>query len=93
MLEEGTLAFAGAGDGLLELEIEDNGRGLEPARRTGVGLASMRERAEELGGTCEVKQVPTGGTCVQVRLPSRPPQLSEASDRESRITVQGEDAS
>lgn len=79
---------------LLELEIEDNGRGIAPARSTGVGLASMRERAEELGGTCEVKQGPTGGTCVQVRLPSRLPQLSETEtpDRESDMTEQGEGA-
>ena len=76
----------------LELEIKDNGRGIAPARSTGVGLASMRERAEELGGTCEVKQVPTGGTCVHIRLPSLLPQLSETPDRESRMTPQGEEA-
>jgi signal transduction histidine kinase len=34
----------------LELEIGDDGRGLQPGR-AGVGLAAMRERAEELGGT------------------------------------------
>jgi two-component system, NarL family, sensor kinase len=34
-----------------------------------VGMASMRERAEELGGTCAVAAIPTGGTCVRVRLP------------------------
>jgi signal transduction histidine kinase len=80
---------------LLELEIEDNGRGLVPARSAGVGLTSMRERAEELGGTCEVKQVPTGGTCVQVRLPSQLPQLSETEtpDREWGMTRQGEGVS
>jgi signal transduction histidine kinase len=53
----------------------------------------MRERAEELGGTCEVKQVHTGGTCVHVRLPSQLPQLSETPDRESRMSLQGEEAS
>jgi signal transduction histidine kinase len=80
---------------LLELEIEDNGRGIDPARSAGVGLASMRERAEELGGTCEVKQVLTGGTCVHVRLPSLLPQLSETEtpDRESEMSLQGEGAS
>jgi len=78
---------------LLELKIEDNGRGLAPTRSTGVGLASMRERAEELGGTCEVNQVPTGGTCVQVRLPSLLPQLSDTQDRESHMTPWGEEAS
>jgi signal transduction histidine kinase len=67
---------------LLELEIEDNGRGLAPGQSAGVGLASMRERAEELGGTCEVKQAPTGGTCVCVRLPFLLPQPSETVERE-----------
>jgi signal transduction histidine kinase len=76
----------------LELEIEDNGRGLAPERSTGVGLASMRERAEELGGTCEVRQVPTGGTCVHVHLPLLLPQPSETPDRESHISKQGEGA-
>ncbi len=56
-------------------------------------MASMRERAEELGGTCEVKQGSTSGTCVQVRLPCLLPQLSEAPDRESDLTEQGEGAS
>ena len=78
---------------LLEMEIADNGCGLAPARSTGVGLASMRERAEELGGTWEVVQGPTGGTCVQVRLPSRLPQLSDTPERESGMIEQGEGAS
>jgi signal transduction histidine kinase len=78
---------------LLELEIEDNGCGLAPVRSTGVGLASMRERAEELGGTCEVRQGPTGGTRVYVKLPSLLPQLSETPDRESRMTGQGDGGS
>ena len=78
---------------LLELEIEDNGCGIAPVRSAGVGVASMRERAEELGGTCEVKQVHTGGTCVHVRLPSLLPQLSETPDRESSMTGPREGAS
>jgi signal transduction histidine kinase len=77
---------------LLEMEIADNGCGLAPPQNTGVGLASMRERAEELGGTWEVVQGPTGGTCVQVRLPSRLPQLSETPERESRVSEQREGA-
>lgn len=34
----------------LELSVADNGKGLTTQRRLGVGLTSMRERAEELGG-------------------------------------------
>jgi signal transduction histidine kinase len=53
----------------LEVEIIDDGVGLPDARRTGVGLLSMRERAEELGGTCVVKALPKGGTRVFAQLP------------------------
>jgi two-component system NarL family sensor kinase len=42
-----------AGDGL-RVEIADDGRGLPADRRAGVGLRSMRERAEELGGRLEL---------------------------------------
>jgi signal transduction histidine kinase len=34
-----------------------------------VGLSSMRERAEELGGRCEVEPDSEGGTRVLARLP------------------------
>jgi len=56
-------------DAALCLEISDNGRGLIPARSPGVGLASMRERAAELSGTCRIEPLPTGGTRVVARLP------------------------
>ncbi|MDQ3935948.1 MAG: sensor histidine kinase, partial [Actinomycetota bacterium] len=39
----------------------------------GVGLASMRERAAELGGTCTVEAADGGGTVVSARLPMPPP--------------------
>jgi two-component system NarL family sensor kinase len=37
--------------------------------RSGVGLSSMRERAEELGGSCVVESAPSGGTRVKAQLP------------------------
>jgi signal transduction histidine kinase len=55
--------------GLLTLSIQDDGRGLPQVRGAGVGLVSMRERAEELGGTWSIEPVPTGGTVVVARLP------------------------
>jgi signal transduction histidine kinase len=55
--------------GLLRIKVEDDGRGIGPERGTGVGLSSMRERAEELGGTCTVELVATGGTRVRAKLP------------------------
>ncbi|MCP3422517.1 sensor histidine kinase [Nocardioides pinisoli] len=56
-------------DGDLRIEVSDTGAGLAEDRRPGVGLSSMRERAEELGGTFEAGDRPGGGTVVRVRLP------------------------
>jgi signal transduction histidine kinase len=58
----------GVGNGLY-LDIRDDGRGLAADRRAGVGLSSMRERATELGGNCEIGPAPGGGTCVMAWLP------------------------
>ena len=55
-------------DDTLLLRVRDTGRGLAEDPRRGVGLTSMRERAEELGGTCTVTQ-DGGGTTVEARLP------------------------
>ena len=49
------------------LEVTDDGVG-GAVRGTGVGLASMRERAEEIGGTCVVAEAPGGGTVVRAFL-------------------------
>jgi signal transduction histidine kinase len=56
-------------DEALRLSIRDDGRGLRPGRAAGVGLASMRERAEELGGSCRVSSSEDGGTVVEASLP------------------------
>ncbi|HST65880.1 MAG TPA: histidine kinase [Mycobacteriales bacterium] len=53
--------------GVLDLEIRDAGRNPGPWA-PGVGLASMRERAEAVGGTCTATPTPTGGH-VTARLP------------------------
>lgn len=55
--------------GAVCLEIIDDGVGLAPEYRAGIGLQSMRERAEELGGSCLVEPHPGGGTAVRVHLP------------------------
>jgi len=65
--------------GVLDLEIRDDGCGLPATRGRGVGLASMRERAAELSGTCVVESLPAGGTRVRALLPYRG--LAEVSDR------------
>lgn len=51
------------------LEVRDDGRGISPEARAGVGMASMQERAEELGGELYVESLPEGGTCVTALIP------------------------
>lgn len=57
-----------AGDAGLELHVHDDGRGLPAGLTPGVGLASMRERAAELGGWCTIEPT-TDGTSVRAWLP------------------------
>lgn len=56
-------------DGALTVTVADDGVGISADRRAGVGLSSMRERAEELGGVCLVEPNRGGGTRVAARLP------------------------
>jgi signal transduction histidine kinase len=53
----------------VEVTVGDDGQGLDPARAAGVGLRSMRERADEIGGTVSISSAPEGGTIVHARLP------------------------
>lgn len=56
--------------GKLCLEVADDGRGIGEDRGAGMGLTSMRERAEELGGSCTIELVSSsGGTRVHAFLP------------------------
>lgn len=55
--------------GRLTMEICDNGRGLPQSVRAGVGLTSMRERSEELGGIFLVESANPQGTKVTAVLP------------------------
>jgi two-component system NarL family sensor kinase len=56
-------------DGELVIEVRDDGRGMDGPPRAGIGLTSMRERAEELGGSLEVTEADEGGLRVTARLP------------------------
>jgi signal transduction histidine kinase len=53
----------------LEVEVTDDGCGLGPGFRAGVGVSSMRERAAELGGNLLIEPLGSGGTRVSARLP------------------------
>jgi signal transduction histidine kinase len=56
----------------LDLRIVDDGVGLtagSSAAGTGVGLSSMRDRVEELGGRCAIGPAVPRGTRVELLLP------------------------
>lgn len=54
------------------LTVSDNGKGLPPGGppHTGLGLASMRERAAQAGGTLQVLNGAQGGVVVEVTVPA-----------------------
>ena len=58
----------------LEVEVTDDGVGMPASPEPGIGLRSMRERAAELGGTCEVDRASPTGTTIFARLPLAEPQ-------------------
>jgi len=64
----------GAENGDIYFEVEDDGRGIEPAdfaKARSLGLKGMRERMQYLGGSIEVARAPRGGTRVRVRVPAQ----------------------
>jgi signal transduction histidine kinase len=56
-------------EAVLTVIIEDNGTGIADMATKGVGMISMRERAEELGGSCIIENLANSGTRVVARLP------------------------
>jgi len=55
----------------ISLEVVDNGRGFDPAAARdggGMGLTTMRDRAERLGGTLTILSAPGEGTRVRVSI-------------------------
>ena len=69
------LAGTGTGDGEpsgLRLDVRDHGRGFDVAllgSSEGLGLAGIREQAEILGGTFDVRSSPGVGTQMRVWWP------------------------
>jgi signal transduction histidine kinase len=63
-----TLTLSPQRDGLM-LSILDDGRGVAPDRIDGLGLLTMRERAQLLGGYVEIETESGAGTCVRAHLP------------------------
>jgi signal transduction histidine kinase len=55
--------------GSLVVSVEDDGVGMPGSYRPGVGIGSMRERANELGGSFLLAANPVGGSRLTARLP------------------------
>ena len=54
---------------LLQVIIEDDGKGFDSRRVRGLGLIGMNERVTQLGGVLTVDSDPTRGTRLRVELP------------------------
>jgi signal transduction histidine kinase len=52
----------------IALEVMDKGNGMSDAATPGVGIVSMRERAEQLGGWLEIGSQ-DGGTTLKAVIP------------------------
>jgi signal transduction histidine kinase len=62
----------GSGDAGLQLEVMDNGKGFDPQAvgdQAGIGLASMQERVENLGGSLQIVSRLGQGTSIRVVIP------------------------
>jgi PAS domain S-box-containing protein len=62
----------------VELEVVDDGQGFDPGASgagSGIGLSSMQERAEKLGGTLTIHSRPGEGTHVIVNTKNIEPQI------------------
>ena len=58
-------------DGLVLLEIVDDGKGFSPEAAQdsgGLGLAGIRERVESMGGELAIESSPGQGTSLRVSL-------------------------
>lgn len=64
----------GTADGQAVLEVADDGAGFDPAAdaaepQSGLGLASMRDRAYSIGGDLTIDAAPGRGTTVRLEVP------------------------
>jgi signal transduction histidine kinase len=73
--------YLGKSDPDLALQIADSGVGFDLAKheRSGLGLVSMRERVNFLGGELAIHSLPGSGTRIGVRVPLEPRQVELAS--------------
>jgi signal transduction histidine kinase len=73
---EKVLIEIAAAKGILEIDVEDDGEGFDPAEvggpsasGRGLGILGLHERMELIGGTAKVTSSPGAGTRVSLRVP------------------------
>jgi two-component system sensor histidine kinase DegS len=62
------------GDAFVKLRVDDNGKGFDPEivrKGNGLGLKLIKERAELIGGTCEIDSAPGKGARITLSMPVR----------------------
>ncbi len=70
----------------LEVKVKDSGQGFDPHAVAsiptwlGLGLRSMQERAEELGGSLSVKSSPGSGCQIVLNIPSKEAEVGAHSN-------------
>jgi signal transduction histidine kinase len=74
-------------EGVLTLEIADNGCGMTPEMRTkpkAFGLKGLQERARTVGGWLDISSQPSKGTCITLTVPltSSPTKYQEGEVRD-----------
>ena len=79
-------------DGSIRLLVRDNGKGFHPDRalkadRKSMGLRSMKEMAEILGGRVDVRSAPGKGTSIALTLPARPAAAKRPSPSPSSTPI------
>ena len=69
-----TVRLDASGEGWLRLTVRDNGRGFDAQSATGgLGVATMQDYADAVGGQCGIHSVPDAGTVVRAVLPLSQP--------------------
>lgn len=66
----------------ISLSVQDDGCGFDLAKRArsgGFGITTMRERAELLGGTCQIHSAERQGTQIHIWIPAQPVDRHEVS--------------
>jgi signal transduction histidine kinase len=89
-VREARVELAGESGSSLRVTVRDGGRGFDPkalagvpASGTGLGLLTMRERIEMLGGTLDLRGADGGGVEAVVTAPSGPNVAGKESKRVS----------